>query len=119
MAAVSAVIPLRSIYAGRRCSGGAERHCRDALAAGVVHLLEVQRDAILQRFTALPTITPARDDHVEAAEVRNVCGRKGVQLGTIDALLAQLAIRYELVLLTTDRDFVHAAAHVPLRVWSP
>jgi predicted nucleic acid-binding protein len=78
-----------------------------------------QRDAILDRFAALPTITPARSDHIEAAEVRNVCRRKGVQLGTIDSLLAQLAIRHELVLLTTDGDFQHAAAHIPLQVWSP
>ena len=76
-----------------------------------------QRDAILHRFSALPTITPDRDDYIEAAEVRNRCRRNGVQLGTIDALLAQLAIRHELVLLSTDQDFRHAAAHVPLKVW--
>ena len=76
-----------------------------------------QRDAILHRFSVLPTITPDRDDHVEAAEVRNRCRRNGVQIGTIDALLAQLAIRHELVLLTTDQDFRHATAHVPLKVW--
>ena len=78
-----------------------------------------QRSAILRRFAALPTITPDRDDHIEAAEVRNRCRQGGVQLGTIDALLAQLAIRHELVLLSTDRDFRHAAVHVPLRIWRP
>lgn len=76
-----------------------------------------QRDAILRRFSALPTIAPDRDDHIEAAEVRNRCRRGGVQLGTIDALLARLAIRHELVVLSTDQDFRHAAAHVPLKVW--
>ncbi|MCY3968690.1 MAG: PIN domain-containing protein [Acidobacteria bacterium] len=76
-----------------------------------------QRAAILRRFSALPAIAPDRNDHIEAAEVRNRCRRNGVQLGTIDALLAQLAIRHELVLLTTDQDFIHAAAHVPLKVW--
>jgi predicted nucleic acid-binding protein len=40
-----------------------------------------------------------------------------VQLGTIDALLAQLCIRYDLLLLTTDNDFTLAALHCPLRVW--
>ncbi len=76
-----------------------------------------QRDAILDRFAALPTITPDRDDHVEAAAVRDQCRRNGVQLGTIDALLVQLAIRHELALLSTDRDFEHAADHVPLQLW--
>lgn len=76
-----------------------------------------QRDAILRRFSVLPMIAPDRDDHIEAAEVRNRCRRKGVQLGTIDALLARLAIRHELVLLSTDRDFLHASAHIPLQLW--
>ena len=40
------------------------------------------------------------------------------QIGTIDALLAQLCIRYHLVLLTTDQDFRHAAGHCALKVWS-
>jgi hypothetical protein len=76
-----------------------------------------QRDAIVTRFAALPLVVPDRRDHIEAADVRNTCRRKGVQLGTIDALLAQLSIRHELTLLTTDRDFTRAARHVELEVW--
>ncbi len=75
------------------------------------------RRDILTRFTALPLLSPDRQDHVDAAELRNACRRAGVQLGTIDALLAQLCIRHDLTLLTTDNDFVHAAAHCTLRVW--
>lgn len=75
------------------------------------------RRDILTRFTALPLLSPDRQDHVDAAELRNACRRAGVQLGTIDALLAQLCIRHDLTLLTTDSDFVHAAAHCTLRVW--
>jgi predicted nucleic acid-binding protein len=73
---------------------------------------------IVERFAALPLLQPEREDHVEAAALRNACRRAGVQVGTIDALLAQLCIRYDLTLLTTDQDFVHAARHCPLRVWS-
>lgn len=76
-----------------------------------------QRDAILRRFSALPTIMADRDDHIRAAELRNRCRRSGVQMGTIDALITQLAMRHELVLLSTDQDFHHAAEHVPLKVW--
>ena len=75
------------------------------------------RKDIIDRFTALPLLTPDRQDHIAAAELRNRCRRAGVQIGTIDALLAQLCIRHELTLLTTDNDFVQAAAHCPLRVW--
>jgi predicted nucleic acid-binding protein len=75
------------------------------------------RGQIIERFSALPLLVPDREDHVEAAEVRNRCRRAGVQIGTIDALLAQICIRYELTLLTTDRDFKLAASHCPLSVW--
>ncbi len=74
------------------------------------------RKDIIDRFAALPLLAPDRQDHIDAAELRNRCRRAGVQVGTIDALLAQLCIRHELTLLTTDNDFVRAASHCPLRV---
>ena len=75
------------------------------------------RSEIISRFGALPLLTPDRLDHVDAATLRNQCRRKGVQIGTIDALLAQLCIRHDLTLLTTDKDFTRAASHCPLNVW--
>jgi len=74
---------------------------------------------IVERFAALPLLQPDRDDHINAASLRNSCRRAGIQIGTIDALLAQLCIRHELTLLTTDKDFSHVARHSPLRIWSP
>ena len=76
------------------------------------------RQDIIEHFAALPMVSPDRQDHVDAADLRNTCRRAGVHIGTIDALLAQLCIRHELTLLTTDNHFVHAAAHSALRVWS-
>jgi predicted nucleic acid-binding protein len=75
--------------------------------------------AIVERFQALPLIHPDRQDHIAAAEVRNVCRRSGVQIGTIDALLIQVCGRHDLTLLTTDQDFVHAARYVPVKLWRP
>lgn len=75
--------------------------------------------AIVERFSALALIQPERDDHIAAAELRNTCRRGGVQIGTVDALIAQLCIGNELTLLTTDQDFAHAAKHCKLKVWSP
>jgi len=75
------------------------------------------RKDLVQRFTALPLIVPDRSDYINAAELRNLCRRSGVQLGTIDALLAQLCVRHDLTLLTTDGDFSLAAPHCALRVW--
>lgn len=77
------------------------------------------RELILEHFAALPMVVPDRDDHVAAAELRNACRRAGLQLGTIDALVAQLCIRHELTLLTTDRNFAVVADVSPLKVWQP
>jgi predicted nucleic acid-binding protein len=74
---------------------------------------------IIERFRSLPMIQPERQDYIAAAEVRNVCRRAGVQIGTIDALLIQLCGRHELTLLSTDKDFLHAAGHVPFKLWRP
>ena len=77
------------------------------------------RAQIFDRFSMLPLVQPDRQDHVDAAALRTACRRGGVQIGTIDALLAQLCIRHQLTLLTTDRDFAHAARHCRLRMWRP
>ncbi len=76
------------------------------------------RETLLARFDTLPFAVPAREDHVEAAELRNQCRRHGVQIGTIDALLAQLCLRHELMMLTTDKDFRRIADLFPLRLWT-
>jgi predicted nucleic acid-binding protein len=77
------------------------------------------KEWIIGRLSALPFIVPDRDDHVRAAELRNLCRRKGVQIGTIDALLAQLCIHHGLKMLTTDADFRRVAKHAPLALATP
>lgn len=75
------------------------------------------RIELIQAFASLAFLQPDRQDHIDAAEVRNACRRRGVQLGTVDALLVQLCIRHELTMLTTDHDFGSAARHVKLSLW--
>lgn len=76
------------------------------------------RARLADLFSGVELIQPTHDDHVAAAELRNTCRSAGVQMGTVDALIAQLCIAHELILLTTDQDFVHAARHSDLRVWT-
>ena len=74
---------------------------------------------IVERFAALPLLVPDREDHIQSAELRNRCRRKGIQAGTIDALLAQLCVRHDLTMLSTDNDFRHIASVTSLKVWAP
>jgi predicted nucleic acid-binding protein len=75
------------------------------------------QEQIVDRLSAIPLVVPDREDHVAAAMLRNQCRKKGIQVGTIDALLAQLCIRHELLMLTRDEDFTHIARHSELRLW--
>ena len=76
------------------------------------------RSQLIERFAAVAFLQPDREDHIEAAEVRNTCRRNGVQIGTIDAVLIQLCLRHDLVMLSTDNDFRSASRHVKFRLWS-
>lgn len=98
----------------------------DAIVTTGIILLELLRGFVPKRaqqtiradLGVLECVEPRWADYEAAAELSNACRRQGVQLGAVDALLAHLAIARELTLLTTDRDFVHAAACIPLRVWT-
>jgi len=70
--------------------------------------------AIVERFAAIPMLVPETSDYIQAAEIRNKSRRKGVQIGTIDALIAQLSLRYKLSLLTSDKDFKHMSKAIKL-----
>jgi len=74
-------------------------------------------NSIVSSLSVLPFIIPDRQDHIDAAGVRNACRRKGISIGTIDAQLAQLCIRHDLMMSTTDQDFTRIATIQPLEVW--
>ena len=88
---------------------------RDALAGGDrvvatgVILLELLRGFVPERaqqtiredFASLDVVEPRWSDYEDAAELSNTCRRGGVQLGSIGALIAELAIAHDLALLTT------------------
>lgn len=77
------------------------------------------RARMRDRLSRLSSVSVDLDDHLAAADAFVACRRRGVQLGTVDSLLAALCVRHGLTLLTTDRDFAYAAPILGLRVWRP
>jgi tRNA(fMet)-specific endonuclease VapC len=53
---------------------------------------------------ALALIDMDEDDALNAASLQVMLRRQGRQLSTVDALIATVALRYDLVLLTTDQN---------------
>ncbi|MCZ7628935.1 MAG: PIN domain nuclease [Microthrixaceae bacterium] len=99
---------------------------RGVVTTGVVYLELLRgftqsgtKEEIHRQFDSVPFIEPRRADYAGAAELGTRCRRAGVQLGAVDALIAQVCIANDLTLLTADGDFVHAARHVPLKLWAP
>ncbi len=57
-----------------------------------------------------------RTDAERAADLQIQLRRQGWQLGTVDALIAAVALRHNLTLLTRDKDFTAIAA-LPQENW--
>ncbi len=59
--------------------------------------------------------------HTRAAELYRHCRERGITIrSTIDCLIAQLALEYDLLLLHSDRDFARIQEGVPtLQFFSP
>ncbi len=63
-----------------------------------------------------PLIEPTREDYVGAAQLKNTFMKKGIQVSTIDALIAHVAIAYDCLLFTTDRDFQYIEKYTKLKL---
>ena len=53
----------------------------------------------------IPCFIPDETEAELAAELQISLRRRGWQLETVDALIAAIALRNDLILLTTDKDF--------------
>jgi predicted nucleic acid-binding protein len=57
-------------------------------------------------------------DYEEAARLNNQCRARGVAGSAIDFLICAVAIRRNWQIFTADRDFVHYAAVLPLKLYN-
>ncbi|MDI6816111.1 MAG: PIN domain-containing protein [Actinomycetota bacterium] len=73
---------------------------------------------LIEHLAAFPIIDLFEDDFIEAARLRNTCKKKGIQIGTIDALIAAVCIKHDLLLLSLDKDFQAMAGIMPLQLVS-
>ena len=62
--------------------------------------------------------TPIQNsDYESAAELCNQCRKKGIQGSHIDFLICAVAIRLDVSIFTTDKDFFHYKKVIPLRLF--
>lgn len=76
-------------------------------------------ERLVRLLEPFPLIRLERETHIAAAELRQRCRSKGVQVGAIDCLIATACILNGYPLLTADRDFLHIANYSDLLVLQP
>ena len=76
-------------------------------------------DRLVKHLEPFPLISLERETYVAAAELRQRCRAKGVQVGPIDCLIATACIQESYPLLTADRDFLRIAQHSVLVILEP
>lgn len=87
-------------------------------------LLSGVRDAtqfvlLRERLRAFDDIAIGLADYEDAAELSNRCRAKGVQGSSVDFLICAVALRRHLPIFTTDRDFTHFTAAIPILLHTP
>ena len=73
-----------------------------------------QFDKLERHLAAFPDIPLETADHTMAAKFFNACRRKGIQGSNTDFLICAIAVRRQLAIYTTDKDFPQFAKHLPI-----
>ena len=69
----------------------------------------------LQKYlAAFPDIPLKTEDYVKAAKFFNMCRAKGVQGSNTDFLICAVAVRWQLAIYPTDKDFTLFTKHLPI-----
>lgn len=76
------------------------------------------RDKVRKELEHFIVIRPTLETHVHAAEIFDVCRKKGYTIRSIvDCLIASLTIEYDLTLLEKDKDYEFISKVLPLKTF--
>ena len=73
-----------------------------------------QFDRLEASLAAFNDIVLDVEDYVTAAKFFNLCRSKGIQGANTDFLICAVAVRRDLSIFTSDRDFLHFAKCLPI-----
>jgi predicted nucleic acid-binding protein len=73
-------------------------------------------EELRDKMSIIDDVPALECDYLAAAELSNTCRRKGVQGSSVDFLICAIAIRSNLLILTTDKDFSEYARHIPIQL---
>jgi predicted nucleic acid-binding protein len=73
-----------------------------------------QFEKLERHLAAFPDLRLENDDYVVAAKFFNACRTKGIQGSNTDFLICAVAVRRQLAIFTTDKDFARFAKQLPI-----
>ena len=76
-----------------------------------------QFNLLRDNLSAFPDIQLTAEDYEEGARFFNICRAGGVQGSNTDFLICSVAVRREMPILTTDRDFEGFATKLPIMLY--
>jgi len=80
---------------------------------------ESQFSRLENHLSAFPDIDLTNEDYVTAAKFFNLCRARGVQGSNTDFLICAVAVRNELTVFTTDKDFPLFTKYLPIILHKP
>jgi len=75
---------------------------------------DAQFEKLEKHLAAFLDLPLASEDYITAAKFFNICRAKGVQGSNTDFLICAVAVRRQLAIYTTDKDFSLFAKHLPI-----
>ena len=90
---------------------------RQELLCGIQ--LKKQFDLLKSHLAAFEDLELERKDYELAAEYFNTAKKKGIQGSNTDFLICAVSTRRKMPILTTDKDFSHFKAVLPIKLHSP
>ena len=85
---------------------------RQELLSGIRDESQFRR--LENHLTAFPDINLTIEDYVVAAKFFNLCRTRGIQGSNTDFLICAVAVRNDLAIFTTDKDFLLFAKYLPI-----
>lgn len=90
---------------------------RQEILSGIAHISQINK--VKKRLEAFDDLSINTEDYERAAELFNLCRRKGIQGSHIDFLICAVSERHEASIFTTDDDFKQYAEHIPISLHVP
>ena len=87
---------------------------RQELLSGIK--ADAQFRTVRDRLRAFPDLPLENTDYEEAAACFNQCRKNGISGSTTDFLICAVALRHDLAIFTTDKDFVRYRTVLPVEL---